>query len=403
VSYIYITIMNYPKNLDDALKWNYKFWSTQPVKKIREITYIDGEIEHKTPDDILSDSGQLPDGFEWCNMDFNNEQDGKDITEFLNKYYIEDKSGNFRLHYSEELLHWMYNGKNHIAISVKYNVDNKKTIIGFVCGKVVKMQVNRKQLDMIEINLLCIHPKLRQKRLAPRLIKEITRQFNLKGYFYGIYTASTYLPAPVTTIKYFHRPINIEKMVATGFTRLTNNLTVEHIKNAVKIRGKPSELFVKMEPHHVDKAYELFNKYMEKYNYHPIYSLDEFNHLFMNNKFVSSYVLEDIHGNVLDFISYYTLQTRVLKNSDTDKNGFLNMAYLFYYSCANTSIYKLVNELIYVVHDSDVDVFTAFDIMENETVLTELGFEEGSGILHYYLYNWKTKPIKNNQLAVVLI
>ena len=394
--------MNYPKNLDDALKWNYKFWSTQPVKKLREITYVDGEIEHINQNDILTDSGQLPDGFEWCNMDLNNEQDINEVADFLNKHYIEDKSGNFRLHYSANLLQWMYKDRNHVAISVKYIVDNKKIIVGFICGKVVKMQVNRKQLDMIEINLLCIHPKLRQKRLAPRLIKEITRQFNIKGYFYGIYTAATYLPAPVTTIKYYHRPINIEKMVDTGFSRTTNNLTVEQIKNSIKVRGKPSELFVKMEPHHIDKSYELFNKYMEKYNYHPIYNIDEFIHLFMNNEFVSSYVLEDVNGNVLDFISYYTSKTRVLKNSDTDKNGFLNIAYLFYYTCTHTSIYKLLNELIYVVHNNNIDIFTAFDIMENETVLTEMGFEEGSGILHYYLYNWKTKPIKNNQLAVIL-
>ena len=143
---------------------------------------------------------------------------------------------------------------------------------------------------------------------------------------------------------------------------------------------------------------------MEKYNYHPIYSLDEFKHIFMDNEFVSSYVLEDENGNVIDFISYYTSKTRVVKNtSENDENEFLNIAYLFYYTCVNTTSYKLLNELIYVVRDNNIDIFTAFDIMENETILNELGFEEGSGILHYYLYNWKTKPVKNNQLAIILI
>lgn len=393
--------MNYPKNLNDALKWDYKFWSTQPVKKLREITYVDGEIEHKNPEEIPTNPGPLLEGFEWTNMDFNNDQDVNEISEFVNKYYVEDKNGTFRLHYSPEMLKWMYKTYNHIAISVKYIVDNKKTIIGFICGKVVKMQINKKQMDMIEINLLCVHPKLRQKRLAPRLIKEITRQFNLKGFYYGIYTSANYLPAPVTTIKYFHRPINIDKMVATGFTRLTNNITIEQIKNAIRIKGKPLDNFVKMESRHVNDAYELFNRYMNKYNYHPIYSLEEFTHIFMDNEFVSSYVLEDKNENLIDFISYYTLKTRVLKNSDTDENGFLNIAYLYYYTCVNTTIYKLLNELVYVVCSNNIDVLTAFDVMENENVLTEHGFEEGSGILHYYLYNWKTKPLKNNQLAII--
>jgi len=34
---------------------------------------------------------------------------------------------------------------------------------------------------MVEINFLCVHKKLRSKRLAPVLIKEITRRVNLKG------------------------------------------------------------------------------------------------------------------------------------------------------------------------------------------------------------------------------
>ena len=34
---------------------------------------------------------------------------------------------------------------------------------------------------MVEINFLCVHKKLRSKRLAPVLIREITRRVNLKG------------------------------------------------------------------------------------------------------------------------------------------------------------------------------------------------------------------------------
>jgi glycylpeptide N-tetradecanoyltransferase len=37
------------------------------------------------------------------------------------------------------------------------------------------------EIKMVEINFLCVHKKLRSKRLAPVLIKEITRRVNLKG------------------------------------------------------------------------------------------------------------------------------------------------------------------------------------------------------------------------------
>ena len=38
-----------------------------------------------------------------------------------------------------------------------------------------------REVPMVEINFLCVHKKLRAKRLAPVLIKEITRRVNLTG------------------------------------------------------------------------------------------------------------------------------------------------------------------------------------------------------------------------------
>lgn len=52
--------------------------------------------------------------------------------------------------------------------------------------------------DCSEINFLCIHKKLRAKRLAPVLIKEITRRCNIRGIFQAIYTAGIFLPTPIS-------------------------------------------------------------------------------------------------------------------------------------------------------------------------------------------------------------
>ena len=38
---------------------------------------------------------------------------------------------------------------------------------------------------MVEINFLCVHKRLRSKRLAPVLIREITRRVNVNGLFQG--------------------------------------------------------------------------------------------------------------------------------------------------------------------------------------------------------------------------
>ena len=54
---------------------------------------------------------------------------------------------------------------------------------------------------MVEINFLCVHKKLRSKRMAPVLIKEITRRVNVEGIFQATYTAGVLLPKPVAACR----------------------------------------------------------------------------------------------------------------------------------------------------------------------------------------------------------
>lgn len=58
-----------------------------------------------------------------------------------------------------------------------------------------------REKKMVEINFLCVHKKLRSKRVAPVLIREITRRVNLQGIFQAVYTAGVVLPKPVGTCR----------------------------------------------------------------------------------------------------------------------------------------------------------------------------------------------------------
>ena len=55
---------------------------------------------------------------------------------------------------------------------------------------------------LVEINFLCVHKRLRSKRVAPVLIKEITRRVNLEGIFQAVYTAGVLLPKPIAVCRY---------------------------------------------------------------------------------------------------------------------------------------------------------------------------------------------------------
>ena len=54
---------------------------------------------------------------------------------------------------------------------------------------------------MVEINFLCVHKKLRSKRVAPVLIREVTRRVNCRGIFQAVYTAGVVLPKPVSSCR----------------------------------------------------------------------------------------------------------------------------------------------------------------------------------------------------------
>ena len=54
---------------------------------------------------------------------------------------------------------------------------------------------------MVEINFLCVHKRLRNKRVAPVLIKEITRRVHCEGLFQAVYTAGVLLPKPVASCR----------------------------------------------------------------------------------------------------------------------------------------------------------------------------------------------------------
>ena len=63
------------------------------------------------------------------------------------------------------------------------------------------LQIHGKEKGMVEINFLCVHKKMRSKRVAPVLIREITRRVNATGIFQAVYTAGVVLPKPIATCR----------------------------------------------------------------------------------------------------------------------------------------------------------------------------------------------------------
>merc|ERR1712127_590671 len=99
-------------------------------------------------------------------------------------------------------------------------------LMAFITGVPARVRVYDEPNDMVEVNFLCVHKKLRSKRLAPVLIKEITRRVNHTGVYQAVYTAGVVLPGHVASCRYYHRTLDARKLVDIGFTRLPERMTM---------------------------------------------------------------------------------------------------------------------------------------------------------------------------------
>ncbi len=98
----------------------------------------------------------------------------------LRDHYVEDKEHQFRFNYPPEFIRWalLIPGYD-LDWFVGVRASKSKKLLAFISGIPVKTVIRGKEVKMAEINYLCIHKKLRANRLAPVLIKEITRRVNL--------------------------------------------------------------------------------------------------------------------------------------------------------------------------------------------------------------------------------
>ena len=126
----------------------------------------------------------------------------KELYVLLNENYVEDDDNLFRFDYSPEFLRWALQPPGYLQewhTGVRITKSNK--LVGFISAVPANIRVHDALKKMVEINFLCVHKKLRSKRLAPVLIKEITRRVNCQGIFQAVYTAGVVLPTPVGTCR----------------------------------------------------------------------------------------------------------------------------------------------------------------------------------------------------------
>lgn len=400
-----LTITQRPaKTHEEAMQKPFQFWSTQPVPKLDESvnTSFNGSIEPDRPvESIRQTPYSLPDGFRWDTLDLENSEVLKELYTLLNENYVEDEDAMFRFDYPPLFLKWALQPPGwmmdwHVGV----RVEKSGRLIGFISAIPAQISIYQVERRMVEINFLCVHKKLRSKRVAPVLIREITRRVHLQGIFQATYTAGVFLPKPIGTCRYYHRSLNPKKLIDVKFSHLSKNMTMQR---TLKLYKLPMETkipgFRRLVINDIPQTHNLLKQYMKKFDIYPTFSEEEFKHWFLSQPgIIDSFIVEN-NGRITDFVSYYTLPSTVMHHPI---HRSIKAAYSFYAAYTTTNIVSLMQDALISAKNDGFDVFNALDLMENKTFLDPLKFGIGDGNLQYYVYNWKCPPINSDKIGLVL-
>jgi len=384
---------------------NHAFWDTQPMAQGEQAELPEGPIvPNKTKDEIRAEPYNMPPGFEWSTLDIMEAEQREELYVLLANNYVEDDDALFRFDYSKEFLEWALTPPgytNDLLLGVRACKSNK--LVAFISAVPANVRVqSTAKLDVVEINFLCVHKKLRSKRLAPVLIKEITRRVNQAGVFQAVYTAGVVLPVPVASARYFHRSLNPKKLVNVGFSRISPRMTMARMQKLYKVAKVPKHNLVEMKEEHVDGVHQLLMKYLEsKFSLHVNFSKEEVAHwLLPRSSVINTYVLVDENdkSKVTDMVSFYHLPSSILGKDET-----LYAAYSYYNVATSMDLEDLMRDALILANATGIDVFNALNLMENETFLEELKFGKGDGNLQYYVYNWSSPTMKPADVGLVLL
>lgn len=377
---------------------NHKFWNTQPVD-ISKNTLENKSIKDDSIEDIKKTPLNLPDQFQWFIIDINNDNDLNLIYEFLLNYYNDDINVSKRFHYQKEFLRWFLTPPGYysdLLIGVKYN--NK--LVATIFGIPMTIKVHDKIIKMIEINFLCIHHSLRNKRLAPVLIKEVTRRTNLHGIFQAFYTASHDLPNTIFKTSYYHKLLNIPKLVDVDFIEKPDKISIQGFTKYFKIQEFIDINIRKIETKDMEVCCKLLNQYHNKFKISILFSLEEFIHQFtFRENIIETYVVEN-NGQITDMLSFYFIPSKL---NNKYKYTDITKAYIYYYFYTETELVKLIENGIYLMKKKKMDMVNVMKQYDNDKFIDKLKFKEGNGELNFYFYNWKCPPIEQNDMAIVMV
>jgi hypothetical protein len=387
-----------------------KFWKNKPMMEGNMFSSNSSKIDNLN--DRFLYNGQkshiLPEILDWKITESSDDASLSIVSKFLNLYYKEKNNMILTADFLKTIL-----GKEGFILSIV--TKNNNSLCGVVCVSIKKMQVFDKNQKFVHANFLCAHPKFRKKGIAEVMINELIRYVNIeKKIQQGLFVSDKKISNPCTVIRRYYRPINYCKLAESNFLKLDGKDNVIHNKFSLPTSENPSN-YKLMTDEHIDKVYQLYNEYMCQFNVSIFYTKQELKELLIDNNFIKSYVIVNDSNDVIDFVSYYTIEYQ------TESKDVINVGQVFLYSLLKEYGESMMNNLIKIMNNDNIDiVFVNDDKNMINVLLTEKYCEnEDSDSDTYervfehkflkedkknvYLFNWECCQVSSNKVNLDFI
>lgn len=330
----------------------HEFWSTQPQGC--------GEVKVLEASDACV---ELPDGFEWSTCQTH------ELKNLLSAHYLSDEVSS--MEYSKSIIEWI------LHVDPYWNIALRKggKLVGFIAGRPSMISIDGTHVSAVEITFLCVSKRLRDKRLAPLLIREVTRRAVLRGIHQAIYTAEHELPSPLVYTHTWHRLLNVPNLMKTGFYQTDRPSTRMFEVNGTSLLQRATQ----------DDAGDILNILKAEARGLRVSRVIDIDYVDRILRLPHVFVGEG------KFVCLYEVGYKTSKGSN-------RQAYILHATGEGA-----LQDAIILAKNAGFDVLNCLDAPFSEEELRDRRFLRGLGALHYYLYNWKLDhPLKTSELGFVL-
>ncbi|XP_061665833.1 glycylpeptide N-tetradecanoyltransferase 1-like [Syngnathoides biaculeatus] len=392
-----------PRTLQQAMRRPYKFWHTQPVPKLgEEVLNHDGQISEGEAS-AREEPYSLPPGFSWDTLDLSRPPVLQELCRLLNGNYTEDDDNTVTYDFSVEYLQWVLQPPNWLAQwHCGVRVDSNRKLVGFIAAVPADVQIYGTEKRMAQIKFLCVHKKLRLKRMTPVLIRELARRVQRRGVAQAVYTASVVLPTPLSSCRLWHRPLNLRKLLEVQYPGIRGDMPLQRAHKFYRLpEDAKTAGFRPMTRGDVERTQELLRAHLGKFHLAASWSREEIQHWFLPREgLIDTYVGEAGDGGLTGVVSFFGVSSKVLNHQ---LHSSLRAAHLFCAaSAAGGDLVRLVEDALLMLKTKGFDVVIAADVMDNQRFLETLKFGFSGKRLHYYLYNWRCPRLSPDEVGMVL-